>query len=163
MPRSATWAFLLRWAFYMLFWIVLAGMDAKDMAAGAAASALASWASLKLLAPGELSLKPARALLLFLRFLGQSIAAGVAVARIALSPAMPLRPGLIGYRTSFAEGTRRQAFTTFASLLPGTLPSGGDGRGGLAVHCLDEAQPVAVQLAEEEERFREAFSREARS
>ena len=147
----------------MLFWVVLAGMDAKDVAAGAAASAMASWVSLKLLAPGELSLKPAKALGLFLRFLGQSVLAGLAVARMALSPAMRLRPGIIRYRSAFPEGTRRQAFTTFASLLPGTLPSGGDGRGGLAVHCLDMGQPVALQLAEEEERLRNAFSREAQS
>jgi multicomponent Na+:H+ antiporter subunit E len=163
MPRLAPWAFLLRWTGYMLFWVVLAGTSAKDLAAGAAASALASWVSLKLLAPGELSLKPAKALGLSLRFLGQSVLAGLAVARMALSPAMPLRPGIIRYRSSFPQGTRRQAFTTYASLLPGTLPSGGDGADGIAVHCLDESQPVAAQLAAEEGRFRAVFSREAHS
>jgi multicomponent Na+:H+ antiporter subunit E len=155
------WPFLLRWTGYMLFWIVLAGTGLKDLAVGAATAALASWVSLKLLAPGDLALKPAKAAGLFLRFIGQSVLAGVTVARMALSPALPLRPGIIAYKTSLPEGTRRQAFSTFASLLPGTLPLGGDGKGGISVHCLDEGQPVAAQLAAEEERLRKVFSREA--
>jgi multicomponent Na+:H+ antiporter subunit E len=152
-------AFLLRWAGYMLFWVVLAGTDTKDLAAGAAAAACASWVSLRLLPPGELSLRPHKALGLFLRFLWQSAVAGVSVALIALRPSLPLRPGIAGYRSLLPEGTRRQAFTTYASLLPGTLPLGGDGEGGIAVHCLDERQPVADQLAVEEEKLRAAFSR----
>ena len=152
------WPFLLRWLAYMLLWIVLAGTSTKDLAAGAGTAALASWLSLRLLPPGELSLKPVRAAGLFMRFLWQSVVAGLSVARIALSPTMPLRPGIIRYGAALPEGTRRQAFTTYASLLPGTLPLGPDGEGGIAVHCLDERQPVAAQLAEEENRLRGAFS-----
>lgn len=155
--------FLLRWAGYMLFWIVLAGTSAKDVGAGAAATAFASWVSLKLLAPGELALKPAKTAGLFLRFLGNSVLAGATVARMALTPSLPLRPGIIRYQPSLPEGTRQQAFCTFASLLPGTLPLGGDGTGGIAVHCLDESQPVAAQLGAEEEKLCSVFSREAAS
>jgi multicomponent Na+:H+ antiporter subunit E len=36
------------------------------------------------------------------------------------------------------------------SLLPGTLPCGTAEGNGLAIHCLDVAQPVAEQLAAEE-------------
>lgn len=161
--RFAPGPFLLRWACYMLFWVVLAGTAAKDLAAGALATALASWVSLMLLAPGELAVHPARLAGLFLRFLWQSVAAGTAVARIALSPSMPLKPGTIRYKTSFADGPRRQAFTTFASLLPGTLPLGNDGPDGIAVHCLDTGQPVADQLAAEEKKLGEAFSGKALS
>jgi VanZ family protein len=46
------------------------------------------------------------------------------------------------------EGTTLDAFCTVSSLLPGTLPSGSDASGGLAIHCLDVTQPVARQLAE---------------
>ena len=151
------WPFLLRWLVYMLFWIVLAGTSVKDLAAGAGTAVLASWLSLRLLPAGELSLNPVKAGGLFLRFLWQSVVAGLSVARIALSPTMPLRPGIIRFDTSLPEGTRRQAFTTYASLLPGTLPLGPD-EGGIAVHCLDDSQPVAAQLAEEETRLRGAFS-----
>jgi multicomponent Na+:H+ antiporter subunit E len=159
MARAAPSAFLLRWACYMLFWVVLAGTDVKDLAAGAAAAVCACWVSLRLLPPGELSLKPIKAVGLFLRFLWQSVRAGVSVALLALHPSLPLRPGIIRYGTALPEGSRRQAFTTFASLLPGTLPLGGDGQGGIAVHCLDDSQPVASQLAAEEEKLRAVFSR----
>jgi multicomponent Na+:H+ antiporter subunit E len=151
--------FLLRWAAYMLFWIVLAGTSMKDMAAGAATAAIASWLSLRLLPPGGLSLNPVTFAGLFVRFLWQSVVAGLSVARMALSPVLPLRPGTIRYETALPEGTRRQAFTTYASLLPGTLPLGPEGEGGIAVHCLDERQPVAAQLAEEEDRLRAAFAK----
>jgi multicomponent Na+:H+ antiporter subunit E len=160
MARAAPWSFLLRWVCYMLFWVVLAGTNPKDLAAGALAAACASGVSLRLMPPGTLSLKPVSAVGLFLRFLWQSVKAGVSVALMALSPSLPLRPGIIRYATDLPEGTRRQAFTTFASLLPGTLPLGGDGAGGIAVHCLDDTQPVARQLAAEEDRLRSAFSRE---
>jgi len=163
MHGVAPWPFLLRWSGYMLFWIVLAGMDPKDLAAGAAVAAAASWVSLWLLPAGELSLNPIKAAGLFLRFLGQSVVAGVTVARMALSPVLPLRPGIISYRTSLPDGTRRQAFCTVASLLPGTLPLGADGEGGIAVHCLDAGQPVAEQLAAEEEKLTRAFSQELRA
>lgn len=160
MPGLKTWTFLLRWTCYMLFWVVLAGTSPKDLAAGAAAAACASWVSLMLLPPGVLAVKPAWVLGLFLRFLWQSVRAGVTVALMALRPSLPLRPGILRHATALPEGTRRQAFTTFASLLPGTLPLGGDGEGAIAVHCLDETQPVRAQLAAEEEWFRSAFSRE---
>ena len=154
-------AFLLRWAAYMLFWVVLAGTGSKDLVAGAAAAACASWVSLRLLPPGGLTFRPLNAIGLFLRFLWQSVVAGLSVAFMALKPSLPLRPGIIRYGTALPEGTRRQAFTTYASLLPGTLPLGGDGEGGIAVHCLDDRQPVADQLAAEEDRLRAVFTRGA--
>ena len=68
-----------------MFWVVLAGTGPKDLAVGAVTAVIAAWMSLQLLPPGELTLRPARALALFLRFLWQSVVAGVTVARIALS------------------------------------------------------------------------------
>ena len=159
MSGFAPWPFVLRWACYMLFWVVLAGTGTKDLIAGAAAACCASWVSLRLLPPGDLTLKPLPAIGLFLRFLWQSVVAGVSVALVALKPSLPLRPGIIRYGTALPEGTARQAFTTYASLLPGTLPLGGEAQGGIAVHCLDERQPVADQLAQEEEKLRAVFSR----
>lgn len=149
--------FLIRMAVYLLFWIVLAGTDMKDMAAGIVTAAVASWLSLSLLPPGELTIRPGRAAGTFLRFLGQSLSAGVSVARIALSPAMPLKPGIMVYRTGLPPGLRRQAFMTFASLLPGTLPLGADASDAIPVHCLNEDHPVAAQLTQEEERLAGLF------
>jgi multicomponent Na+:H+ antiporter subunit E len=43
------------------------------------------------------------------------------------------------------------------SLLPGTVPTGADAAGRLLIHCLDVNQPVAAQLAAEEEHFARAI------
>jgi len=37
--------------------------------------------------------------------------------------------------------------------MPGTIPSGTEPSGEIAYHCLDAAQPVGSQLAEEESRL----------
>ncbi len=149
---------LLRAVAFLVLWVVLAGTGAKDLAVGAVTAVAAAGISLVLLPPAELALRPGLALALFLRFLWQSVAAGVTVARIALSPVMPLRPGLIAYRTRLAPGNRRLAFMTFASLLPGTLPTGTDDGDLISVHALDCALPVPDQLAVEEARLTSAFA-----
>lgn len=164
-PQSANMAgpLLLRAAAYFVFWVVLAGTGTKDLAVGLVTAIIAAWLSLALLPPGELMLRPGRALALFLRFLWQSMVAGVSVAAIALSPVMRLKPGLVRYRTSIAPGNRRFLFMTYASLLPGTLPLRTDDDGLIEIHALDCDQPVAAQLAEEEARFSAAIAEGPRS
>jgi multicomponent Na+:H+ antiporter subunit E len=87
-----------------------------------------------------------------LRFLCQSVVAGVDVARRALDPRLPLNPGFVLYAVRLPPGPRRNTFTALMSLLPGTVPTG-SAEGGLLIHCLDVGQPVAAQLAEEEALF----------
>jgi multicomponent Na+:H+ antiporter subunit E len=99
--------------------------------------------------PGRSGVSPAALAGLALRFLYQSIVAGVDVARRALDPRLPLRPGFVAYPVRFPPGTARNAFTTLTSLLPGTVPAGEE-NGQLVYHCLDVDQPVASQLAAEE-------------
>lgn len=149
---------LLRTAVYFAFWIVLAGTGLKDLAAGLVTAILAAWLSLRLLPPGEWTLRPAAALLLFLRFLWQSVVAGVTVARIAFSPSMALKPGMVDYRTALPPGNRRFLFMTYASLLPGTLPTGTGEDDRITVHALDCSQPVEQQLADEERRLGAAIA-----
>ena len=125
---------------------------------------IAAWMSLQLLPPGELALRPVQALALFLRFLWQSVVAGVSVARIALTPVMPLRPGIIAYRTTLpprhrggrpsdlcqpAAGHAADWAVTATAASPSTAST--------------TAQPVAEQLAAEEEQLSRAPSREARA
>jgi multicomponent Na+:H+ antiporter subunit E len=90
---------------------------------------------------------------LVLRFLRQSVVAGVDVARRALDPRLPLHPGFVVYPVGLPRGPARHVFTTLMSLLPGTVPTGADARSQLLVHCLDSEQPVAAQLAAEEAVF----------
>jgi multicomponent Na+:H+ antiporter subunit E len=117
---------------------------------GALAAVIAAGASLRLLPAGQWSIRPFALAELALRFLRQSIVAGIDVARRALDPRLPLRPGFVVHRTRLPPGPMRNAFCTMTSLLPGTLPCGSDGSHGLVIHCLDIAQPVAEQLAREE-------------
>jgi len=152
-------AFLLRSVGYFLFWLVLAGTDVQNLAPGVIAALIAAWVSLGLMPQGQLAFHPIAAAGLFLRFVGQSVGAGLSVARIALDPRLPLKPGIVSYRPGLPEGPRRDAFSTLAGLLPGTLPAGPDGAGAIRVHCLDTEAPVAAQLAAEERRLAGALAR----
>ena len=138
-----------RVAFFFGFWLILAGTKPADVVVGAVAATMAYWASLRLLSPGQLRLHPLASSKLVVRFAGQSIIAGLDVARRALDPRMPLRPGFVLYPVRFRPGAARNTFTTLTSLLPGTVPAGED-RGRLVYHCLDIDQPVVSQLAAEE-------------
>ena len=141
---------LARAAAFLGFWLVLSGFSPVDVLAGALAAVAAAWASVRLLPPGPWRMRPLLLSRLALRFLRQSIVAGVDVAWRALDPRLPLRPGFVVYRPLLPPGPTRNAFCTMTSLLPGTLPCGTDESGDLVVHCLDIAQPVAEQLAAEE-------------
>jgi len=88
-----------------------------------------------------------------LRFLQDSLVAGADVARRALDPKLPLRPGFVLHTVGLPPGAARNMFTTLMSLLPGTVPTGSDERGRILIHCLDVEQPVAAQLAAAEALF----------
>jgi multicomponent Na+:H+ antiporter subunit E len=138
-----------RTVWFLLFWVTLAGFDPKDLWVGALAAGIATWTSLRLLPPGRWRFRPVALSQLALRFLYQSVVAGMDVARRALGPRLPLRPGLVSYPVRFAPGAARNAFAALTSLLPGTVPAGEEG-GQLIYHCLDVDQPVASGLAAEE-------------
>ena len=142
-----------RAAAFFVFWLMLSGGNSADFPAGIVAAAAAAWASLRLLPPGALGAGRVQFAALpgaVLRFLGQSVVAGADVARRALDPRLPLRPGFVVYPVALPPGAARSAFTTLTSLLPGTVPAGSDDNGRLLIHCLDIEQPVAAQLAAEE-------------
>jgi multicomponent Na+:H+ antiporter subunit E len=138
-----------RAAFFFAFWLILYGVNSADLLIGIIAAIIATWASRRLL-PGRSSLRPIPLVRLALRFLRQSIVAGIDVAWRAIDPRMPLRPGFVVYQSHFPFGPMQNAFCTITGLLPGTLPSGSDENGDLVIHCLDVSQPVVEQLAAEE-------------
>jgi multicomponent Na+:H+ antiporter subunit E len=138
-----------RAAWFLIFWFVLAGVDPVDLPGGVVAVIAATWTSLLLLPAGGARRSVAAMPRLALRFFYQSVVAGWDVARRALDPRLPLRPGFVSYPVRFPPGTARNAFTTLTSLLPGTVPAGEES-GELVYHCLDVGQPVVAQLAAEE-------------
>ncbi|CFX25330.1 conserved protein of unknown function [Candidatus Filomicrobium marinum] len=142
-----------RAALFFILWLIITGAATGDMLIGVIASLIAAVASLKLLPPRRRAWRLSEAVKLGVRFLRQSIVAGIDVARRTLDPLLPLRPGFVSYKSKLPRGPERDAFFTMTSLLPGTLPSG-PGRGeDVLVHCLDVEQPVAEQLAIEEHLF----------
>ena len=150
-------AAVLRAIAFLGLWFILSLGDMTAFAAGVVAAALATWASLRLLPPSKGRLSAPALAKLILRFFHQTIVAGIDVAWRALDPRLPLRPGFIVYPTRLSMGAARNGFCTMASLLPGTLPAESDRRESLLIHCLDVEQPVAAELAMDEDLFNQAI------
>lgn len=147
--RGWTNAALRRGAGFLALWVVLIGAHPGDLVVGAAAAALATWASLRLLAADALRVRWTPVPGAALRFLWLSVRAGVDVARRALAPRPPLALGFVRYPVGFPPGPARNVFAALTSLLPGTVPVGEED-GAMVYHCLDVGQPVADELAAEE-------------
>jgi multicomponent Na+:H+ antiporter subunit E len=143
-------AAVLRALIFLGVWIVLSGADLKAIPVGTGAAALASWISLRLLPPAVYRPRFWLLAMLPFRFVWESVVAGIDVARRALDPRLPLRPGFVTYPIRIPPSPARNLFCALSSLLPGTLPTGLDESGGLVVHCLDVGQPVIEQMAAEE-------------
>ena len=136
---------LARTIFFFAFWLILYGVKPADLVVGALVAIAASWASLRLLPPGQWRINLIALSKLILRFPRQSIVAGIDVAWRALDPRMPLRPGFVFYPVRFPRGSARNVFTMLTGLLPGTVPAG-DENGQVVYHCLDVDQPVCVAV-----------------
>jgi multicomponent Na+:H+ antiporter subunit E len=150
-----------RGAGFFLLWIVLIGVAPADLAAGIVPAAAAAWVSLRLAPPGAGRVRFSALPGFTLRFLWQSVIAGWDVARRAFDPRLPLQPGFVRFPARLPRGQARNAFASYTSLLPGTVPAEDDGE-SLLYHCLDVRQPVAAQLAAEEAAFARAFAAETR-
>jgi multicomponent Na+:H+ antiporter subunit E len=150
-------AFAIRSVLLFGFWLLLLEPDSFSVAAigidwavGALAAAGAALLSLRLLPPGQGAPRPWPLLRLLLRFLTQSLLAGLDVARRALDPRLPLSPGLIRHRTGLPPGPGRALFGALTSQVPGTLAVESKRPGELLYHCLDVRQDVARGLAADE-------------
>jgi multicomponent Na+:H+ antiporter subunit E len=135
-----------RAVWFTCLWLILAGADLRDIPAAAAAVVAATWTSLRLLEPNASRRSPFAIVQLVFFFLFHSIVAGMDVARRALNPRLPLRPGFLNYPTGLPCGMRRNLLATLTSLLPGTVPTG-ERDGQLVYHCLDIERPVLAELA----------------
>ena len=148
---------LTRGLWFMALWLVLMpSAKPADLFFGLLATFAATATSLHLL-PRTAGRVQFVALLGFVpHFLWQSVVAGLDVARRAMSPAMPLEPGLASCRVGFPPGVARNEFAAITSLLPGSLPIGEED-GAILYHCLDVARPIARQVADEERRLTAAL------
>jgi len=158
--RSAP-AVIARLLGFLGLWLVLAGLGPAALIIGAFAAVVVTWTSLRLLPPSRFRPRFAILAILAVRFVWQSVAAGVDVARRALDPRLPLRPGFVVYPIRLQSSLARNAFLTLSSLLPGTLPTGLDEEGAVLIHCLDVEQPVVAQMTAEELLVIRALGRES--
>lgn len=145
-----------RGALLLVFWLALTLGNVADLPVGIAASSIATWVSLRLMPAQETRISPQAAAALAVRFFKQSVVAGIDVAVRALHPRLPLKTGFVTFRSRLANGVTLNAFSTMASLLPGTLPASMDRRDAILIHCLDEDAPIAAQMSEDESLFAEA-------
>ena len=122
-------AVLARGAALFGLWIVLSGVDPIGSLVGLATAGAATFASLQLLPPTGLRLRPLALAGLTARLARQSVAAGLDVAVRAFDPELPLRPSPVRYAARLQQGILRQAFAAMSSLVPGALPAGTDGEG----------------------------------
>lgn len=144
---------LVRGLWFMALWLVLLpSAKPSDLAVGLVTAVIASSASLRLLPPTAGRVHFVALLAFVPHFLWQSVVAGLDVARRAMLPRMPLQPGFARCPVGFPPGVARNEFAVITSLLPGTVPAGED-EGAILYHCLDLAQPVARQVADEERRL----------
>ena len=134
---------------FFALWAALIGVAPADVVVGLVTAGAATWVSLRLLPPAARRIRLAAVPGFGLRFIRQSVLAGVDVARRAFDPQLPLRPGFVTYPVKFPPGTARSAFAALTSLLPGSVPVE-EGARTILYHCLDVEQPVVEQLAEEE-------------
>lgn len=159
-------AFLARTALLFGFWLLLLQPDSLlpariglDWLVGVPGAFAAAWVSLRLLppAPPGLRLRSWALLRYALRFMVQSLVAGLDVARRALDPRLPLEPGLLHQPTALDGAAHRAVFAALTSQVPGTLAVDLDEPGRLLYHCLDRRQDAAGGLAADEALFREAL------
>jgi multicomponent Na+:H+ antiporter subunit E len=138
-------------------WLIVSGFSTANLMVGTLAAIGTTWASLAILPCAEGSPSIHAWIRLILRMPFQALVAGADVARRALDPALPLRPGFVAYSTDLPEGTPRDAFAALAALQPGAVPIRSDRRGTFDVHCLDVGLPIASTLAREEAELRKAL------
>lgn len=155
-PRRAT-ATVSRALLLAGLWLVIdQSTKPGNLVVGALATAAATWVSLWLLPPATGHIRIWALVRLLPRFLRQSLAAGVDVARRALDPRMPLDPGFVTYPVRLPRGSARNAFELISSLLPGSVPTA-ETDSSIEYHALDVGQPVVEQLAAEEAAYARAL------
>jgi multicomponent Na+:H+ antiporter subunit E len=149
-----------RGAGFLGLWVVLgSGTAPADLAMGALAAALATWASLRLSPPRAGAWRAGAVLRLAASVLRASVAGGIDIARRVFDPRLPIRPGEVAVPLTLPPGGARDGFRLLSSLQPGTLPVRVEGEATLVLHALDTGLPVAAEAASAQSLFAAAAGR----
>lgn len=152
-PGRAIGSLAVRAATFTGVWLVLTEGDLRAWGFGIAGVVVATASSAWLLPPvGHRFVRPRAYALLLGFFAWQSVAGGVDVARRALSPRLPIRPGMVDVELTEHGEAARAGLAGLVSLLPGTVcvttePS------RMRVHSLDHGQPVDARVRHAERRI----------
>jgi multicomponent Na+:H+ antiporter subunit E len=109
------------------FWLLLSGrLDMLHLGFGLACSFLVALVSHDLLMKSSRgSLSRLRALIRLIPFLGwlvyQIILANIQVARIVINPKMPIRPGIVRFRSRLTGDVAQTTLANSITLTPGTM------------------------------------------
>ncbi|MFO1306482.1 MAG: Na+/H+ antiporter subunit E [Burkholderiales bacterium] len=148
-------------ALFALWLVLLPSFKVGDLVIGVATAFFAAWVSVRLAPRGSVPMRPLALLAYAPHFLLYSVRAAIDVARRAFARDMRLRPGYVDYRTEFKPGFARNSFATITSLMPGSVPCG-DRKDAIEYHVLDDGQPAAAQLRDEEVALRDALGGDPR-
>lgn len=148
----ATKTVLLRTLSLLVVWWILTEGDGTGLGFGAIVSLLAALISLRLFPPGTYMVQPGSyalrlpGTLMFVgHFLGNSVIAGLDIARRLLLPRLPVDPGTLTLVTRLPEGSPRWLLANTLSLMPGTLSINLiDDR--LELHCLDLGMSITASV-----------------
>jgi multicomponent Na+:H+ antiporter subunit E len=157
--KSPLSGLIARFSGFFVLWLVMMGTEPGHWPFGIVAACAATWAS-ALLWPASTGLSLPGIAGFALRFLPQSVMAGIDVARRAFSPDPGLHPGILTRETALPPGMRRDGMTGVMSLQPGKLPVGVAETGALLVHCLDTGHPVEMEMAADEAAYLRMFRKE---
>lgn len=155
----ATRTVLLRTLSLSIVWWALTEGDFSGALFGTVVSVLVALISVRLFPPGTYAVRPGSyrlripgTLAFAGHFLGNSVMAGVDVARRLLSPRLPVDPGSLTLTTALPEGSPRWLLANTLSLMPGTLSVNLiDDR--LELHCLDQRMPITEAVRQTESRI----------
>jgi multicomponent Na+:H+ antiporter subunit E len=139
--------------FAVLAWVLAEGKPHAPMVIALGALAAAG-ASLVLQPAGTLRMRALPALRLGAYFLYESVLGAMDVARRALAPALPLKPGLLRFELEIT-GFPAVLFTWLVSLMPGTAAAGLHGS-VLTLHALDVTLKTEGKLRHLEHHVRAA-------
>ncbi|MBN8508387.1 MAG: Na+/H+ antiporter subunit E [Burkholderiales bacterium] len=129
-------------SFAVLWWILAEGRN-DGWLLGGAATAAATWASMRLLSPGAPGIRPAGVPGFLGYFLWNSIRGGLQVAGMALRGRSALRPGFVDLAVTLPPGAPRILLVYVLGLMPGTVGVDLDDA-RLRLHVLDERLPVVA-------------------
>ena len=130
-----------RLVLFSVIWCVLVGLDGRSWIIGLPAVIAATCCSL-LFAPQCLCPVSPLGLIRFIPFfLNLSFWGGCDVMRRALTPAMPMNPGLVRYQVSLPEVPQQVLLLNCISLLPGTISADFD-KQCITIHTIDRDMPI---------------------